>query len=104
MEISDEDLKRLEKYYSRTDIQEQIIEHAKDKEAVGSYGGIGYAKRPDVLMEKQDLLELFKNGITSFHCSEELWENPLRIQTGMTSKQSNDFPSMSLRRMSTIPS
>jgi hypothetical protein len=43
------------------------------------------------LQYKSDVFELVKRGATSFHCSEELWENPLNIQTGMNEKQLNEL-------------
>ncbi len=70
-------------YYKRADIQEEMILHAKDKEVVGSFKGEGYAKRPDILSYPQDIIELAKQGITSFHASEELWKNPLQLDPMM---------------------
>ncbi|MBW2965494.1 hypothetical protein KY342_00150 [Candidatus Woesearchaeota archaeon] len=66
-------------HYKRKDIQEEMILHSKNKEVVGSYQGEGYAKRPDVLKYPGDVLELAKQGITSFHASEELWSNALQL-------------------------
>ena len=66
-------------HYKREDIQNEMILHAKNKEVVGSFKGQGYAKRPDTLTYPRDVLELVKQGITSFHASEELWSNPLRL-------------------------
>ncbi|MBR9692276.1 hypothetical protein GOV06_05835 [Candidatus Woesearchaeota archaeon] len=66
-------------HYKREDIQNEMILHAKDKEVVGSFKGEGYAKRPDVLTYPRDILELAKQGVTSFHASEELWSNPLQL-------------------------
>ncbi len=74
---------KLLSYYKRKDIQEAIAEASQDKEVVGSFGGKGYAKRPDVIQYPQDVMELVKNGITSFHASEELWHNPLLLTTDM---------------------
>ncbi len=36
-------------YYKRKDIGQAIASNSKDKEVVGSYGGKGYAKRPDTI-------------------------------------------------------
>jgi hypothetical protein len=66
-------------HYKRKDIQEEMVLHGKDKEVVGSFKGEGYAKRPDVLKYSGDILELAKQGVTSFHASEELWSNPLQL-------------------------
>jgi len=71
------------KHYKRPEVQRAIVDAAEGKEAVGSYGGKGYARRPDVLVYPADVFELVKQGITSFHLSEETWSNPLNIVTGM---------------------
>lgn len=73
-------------YYSRPEIQEALIAHAKDKEAVGSVQNDGYRKRPDILQYPRDVYELAKQGVTSFHISEEIWHNPLLLQAGMPKK------------------
>lgn len=67
------------RHYKREDIQNEMILHAKNKEVVGSFQGEGYAKRPDILSYPRDILELTKQGITSFHASEEIWSNPLQL-------------------------
>lgn len=67
------------RHYKRKDVQDEIVLHSKDKEVVGSFGGQGYGKRPDVINYPRDVLELVKQGITSFHASEELWSNPLQL-------------------------
>jgi len=49
--------------------------------------GIGrFGKRPDVLQYPADVLELVKQGATSFHASEELWRNPLLLAPSMSRK------------------
>lgn len=69
-------------HYKREDIQREMIEHAKDKEVVARFED-KFSNRPDVLKYPRDILELAKQGSTSFHASEELWENPLRLSTDM---------------------
>jgi len=76
-------LSTLLKHYKRQDIQEEIVAAAKDKEVAVSFGGEGYGKRPDVIKHPKDILEFVKNSATSFHCSEELWHNPLQLEPGM---------------------
>ncbi|MEM4239708.1 MAG: hypothetical protein QXM31_04265 [Candidatus Woesearchaeota archaeon] len=84
-------LSTLLKHYKRRDIQEEIIEAAKDKEIAVKYGDKGFGKRPDVLQHEKDVLEFAKNGATSFHCSEELWHNPLQLDTGMKKQDLDDL-------------
>jgi DNA primase catalytic subunit len=81
----------LLKYYKRPEIQEALVSTAGRKEIAVSYGGTGYGKRPDALNYPRDVLEMVKQGATSFHCSEELWRNPLHIVTGMKPEELNEL-------------
>ncbi len=69
-------------HYKRADIQEEIIGNAKDREVIAKFND-NFGKRPDVLRNPNDILELAKQGATSFHASEELWKNPLQLDTSM---------------------
>lgn len=69
-------------YYKRTDIREEIIANSKDKEVVAKFND-SFGKRPDVLRHPSDILELVKQGATSFHASEELWRNPLQLDISL---------------------
>ncbi len=69
-------------YYKRRDIQEVMVKAARNREIAARYGE-GFGKRPDVLQFGGDIYDLAKQGATSFHCSEELWNNPLSVVTGM---------------------
>jgi DNA primase catalytic subunit len=73
------------KYYGREDVQKAIVKHAKNKEIAVRFNDF-FGKRPDTLKYPRDVLELAKQGATSFHCSEELWENPLHITSSMKKK------------------
>ncbi len=74
------------RFYKRKDIQEVLVEHAQRKEFSVRYTD-SFGKRPDVLMYPKEVLELALKGATSFHCSEELWDNPLELSTGMAPKE-----------------
>ena len=76
------DLGTLLRHYKREDVQRAIVACAEDKEIAVRFDK-GFGKRPDVLKYPRDVLELAKKGATSFHCSEELWTNPMAIVTGM---------------------
>ena len=69
-------------HYKRRDIQEEIIRAAENREIAVRYDD-KFGSRPDVLNNPNDVLELAKQKATSFHCSEELWSNPLRLSPGM---------------------
>jgi hypothetical protein len=75
-------------YYSRKDVQEAIYTFCKNRETVPRYFE-GFGKRPDILDYPSDVLALANKGATSFHCSQEIWNSPLDIVTGMTTDQYN---------------
>lgn len=74
------------RFYKRRDIQEAIVAHAKNKE-IGFRFGDGFGKRPDLLSYPQEIIELAKQGVTSFHASEECWENPLDLNSNLGRKE-----------------
>jgi|TARA_Y100000310_G_scaffold159627_1_gene159223 hypothetical protein len=78
-------MNELINYYSRKDVQKQIVKVATNKEVGVQYGKI-FGKRPDILQFENDVGELAKQGATSFHLSLESWNNPLDLQAGMLKK------------------
>ncbi len=72
-------------YYSRKDIQEQLLAIASQREAQPWFGEIR-GKRPDVVNLLGDIREFIKQGMTSFHISEERWHDPLQLKSGMLKK------------------
>ena len=77
-------------YYSRPEILQAIFDFSKNREISPRYFE-GFGKRPDSFQYKNDIFEMVKRGATSFHCSEEIWEDPMKIQSGMTDKQLNEI-------------
>ena len=77
-------------YYSRPDIQKEIFEFSRHREISPRYFE-GFGKRPDTFQFKGDILGLAKKGATSFHCSEELWSDPLKIETGMNKDAADEL-------------
>ncbi|MBU0761181.1 MAG: hypothetical protein KJ600_04530 [Nanoarchaeota archaeon] len=73
-------------YYSNQKVQQAILEFAKDREVVPQYFE-GFGKRPDMLQYQSDIDGLVRKGATSFHASEELWENPLSLNSEITQKE-----------------
>lgn len=73
-------------YYSRKDIQEAILDCAKERE-VGAMLGEMFGKRPDVLEYPADIGRMARQGVTSFHISEERWKDPLSLRPGMSKKE-----------------
>ncbi len=78
------------KFYKRKDIQNAIIEHAQNKE-VGVRYEEAFGKRPDILMYPQEVLELALKNATSFHASEELWDNPLDLASNLSKKELDEL-------------
>ncbi len=77
------DLGACLRYYKRIDVQKALVHAAENKEVSVRYIDGGFGKRPDVLINNSDVLEYVRQNASSFHCSEELWVNPLQIATGM---------------------
>jgi len=84
-------IKNLAKlYYSRTDIQKAIFDFSKNRETIPRYFE-GFGKRPDTLEYSSEVFQAIKKGATSFHCSEELWNNPLQIKQDFTEEDYNQL-------------
>jgi len=85
------DLSTSLSYYKRPEICKAIVEAATDKEIAVKFGDKGFGKRPDILQFSNDVLEFAKQGVTSFHSSEELWSNPLRLSPSLKRKELDDI-------------
>ncbi|MFA6462236.1 MAG: DNA primase small subunit domain-containing protein [Candidatus Woesearchaeota archaeon] len=78
------------RFYKRKDIQQEIVEHAQNKEFSVRYGE-SFGKRPDILTYPKEILELALKGVTSFHCSEEIWDNPLSLSSTSNKKEMEEL-------------
>ena len=78
-------------HYSRKDIQQAMFDFCKHRETVANFNNKFFAKRPDTFDYTSDILNAARQGTTSFHCSEEIWEDPLKINTDMTPEQYNEI-------------
>ncbi len=78
-------------YYSRLDVRKAIFQFSQNREVVPSYMMEQFGKRPDALQYDSDILAFVKNGATSFHCSEEIWKDPLQLSTEMSEEQLTDL-------------
>ena len=77
-------------YYSRPDVKKAIFEFSNNRECIPRYFE-GFGKRPDNFQYETDIIEQVKKGATSFHCSEELWSDPLEISNEMSKKDFDDL-------------
>ncbi|MCX6746923.1 MAG: hypothetical protein NTU63_02190 [Candidatus Pacearchaeota archaeon] len=91
LSIREERVRRITHvYYSRPDIQKTIFDFSFGREICPRYFE-GFGKRPDSLQYPTDILGLVRKGATSFHCSEELWANPLSLSTDLNEKELNEL-------------
>jgi len=74
------------RYYRRKEIKKILLSQAKNVEVVAKYFD-KFGKRPDILEYESDIDNLVSKGATSFHCSEELWQNPLELSTELKQDQ-----------------
>ncbi len=77
-------------YYSRKDVQEAIFNFSQDREISPRYFE-GFGKRPDSFQYKNEIMAMVNKGATSFHCSEEIWKDSLKIETGMKEHELNSL-------------
>ncbi|MCA9487991.1 MAG: hypothetical protein KC516_03450 [Nanoarchaeota archaeon] len=77
-------------YYSKPEIQKAIFDFCENRETVPRYFE-GFGKRPDTLQYQGDIFELVKRGATSFHCSEEIWEDPLKLSSDFSEEETNQI-------------
>lgn len=73
-------------YYSNPKIQQAITEFSQNRETIPRYYQ-GFGKRPDTLQYPSDVTGAAGKGATSFHCSEEIWHNPLEINSEMSQQE-----------------
>mgnify|MGYP001576445798 CR=1 FL=1 len=78
------------RFYKRKDIQDAMVAHAKDKE-IGVRYTDSFGKRPDQISYPKEILELALRGVTSFHASEELWENPLELDSNKSKTELDEL-------------
>ncbi|MCK4997003.1 hypothetical protein KAS08_01745 [Candidatus Pacearchaeota archaeon] len=78
-------------HYARKDVQAAMFEFCKGRETVANFNNKYFSKRPDTFDYPSDVLSIARTGATSFHCSEEIWKNPMDIDTNMTPAQYNEI-------------
>ncbi len=77
-------------YYSRKDIINALFQFSQNREISPRYFE-GFGKRPDSFQYQSDILALVRRGATSFHCSEELWNDALQLSTELNQEQLNNL-------------
>lgn len=79
---------QLRDYYLRDDIQERILHFSKNREVALRYTDV-FGKRPQIIENKFDLLQIRKKLPTSFHISEERWLNANLLGTEKNVEERN---------------
>ncbi len=77
-------------YYSNPKVQEALINFASYREVVPRYFE-GFGKRPDMLQYVSDITGLAEKGATSFHSSEELWNDVLQLSSEITKEKMDEL-------------
>jgi len=77
-------------YYSQPEVKKAIYQFAENREVIPRYFE-GFGKRPDTFQYDNDVLEQVRRGATSFHCSEEIWSDPLELETELSRDQFNEM-------------
>ena len=78
------------KYYKQPHVQEAILRHAQDREVSVRYLE-AFGRRPDTIAYPGDILSFATRKASSFHCSEERWQDPLALGPTLTRKQLDDL-------------
>ncbi len=91
MEIKEQRIRAITSiYYTKPEVQKALLEFAKDREVVPRYFE-GFGKRPDTIQYPSDINGLVKKGATSFHASEELWNDPLSLSSEIQQHEMNEL-------------
>jgi hypothetical protein len=77
-------------YYTNPKVQNALVTFSIDREVIPRYFE-GFGKRPDIIQYPTDVKGSVMKGATSFHASEELWVDPLRIDSEMSIKDLNNL-------------
>lgn len=75
----------LIKYYSQQGFRDFMISFSKGREVVPRFGNY-FGERPQTFKFDGELIDVIRRGVTSFHCSEECWSNPLSLSPDMSRK------------------
>lgn len=78
------DFQKVWNYYSRESILKAIVEVAKDREVVSVFRDGRFGKRPNIIQYPRDIVQEVAEGAVSFHGSLERWNQPMKLDVGMT--------------------
>ncbi len=80
------DSKVAREYYSRPEVYKELMRLSKNREVQAWFGDVR-GRRPEIVNYDGDLKDIIKQGMTSFHVSEERWRDPMQLESGLSKKQ-----------------
>ncbi len=84
-------LKLLKFYQKNREILSEMVRVAQNREFTFRYESGAFGKRPFILQNEGDILELIKQKAISFHISEERWKDPMLLSPKMKKKELNEL-------------
>ena len=79
------------KFYSRRDVASFIAKSSENREVAVQLQGGRYGRRPQIIQFPNDVISLAREGATSFHISQEKWQDPMKISDTLTKKEFEDL-------------
>jgi len=79
------------RHYKRKEIQDEMVQASLDREVAVKYGDKGFGKRPDAITYPKDVLEFAKQRATSFHVSEEHWNNVFGLSPALKKSELDEL-------------
>jgi len=84
-------LSEIIKYYSNPDVQQGIYELCEKREVIPRYKEGVHGKRPQTIMYPGEVFTLARKGATSFHASQERWNNPMNLTSDITKREMDEM-------------
>jgi len=78
------------RYYSQKGFRDFILEFSKNRELVPRFNE-KFSERPQTFKFDAEIINVVRQGVTSFHASEERWTNPLTLSPDMDKKALNEL-------------
>jgi DNA primase large subunit len=74
-------------HYSNPLVMKELVRVSQDREVGTQLQGGFFGKRPDILQFPKEVESLGRNGVTSFHVSQERWSDPMQLSSDSTRRQ-----------------
>ena len=80
----------VKEYYARKDVQQEFLRLSKDREVQAWFKDFR-GRRPEIVNFEGDVRDLIKQGMTSFHISEERWKDPMMLEPGLEKRKLDEY-------------